>query len=199
MHVFDDMSFPCEVHGARHRVPGSSGIARCAGSLLSSGAARRVERQLSTISCEVDYARGGGSSGATVRDEGARSAITRRVEGTTCVASSGRVPAATKPAAHEAKSWQFAEAGARSHGMVCEPRSAGAEASFPEFAAFLPVPVMSMPLIPAMSTSTRAPAAPPEGARHVTPAPASTSWKERVKAMRGEKSRVRIMVRWSRA
>ena len=130
--------------------------------------------QLSPISCEVDYALGGGSSGATVRDGGVRSAITRRTDGATCTVSSVRVSAATKPAPHDAKSWQLVEAGVRSQGMLPDSCLSGAEPCLLAF-ALSAEPVMSIPLIPAISSPARALPAALEGARQVTPAPASTS------------------------
>ena len=76
--------------------------------------------------------------------------------------------------------------------MLPEPRSSGAEL----FLLALDVPaelVMSMPLIPAMSSPARELAWAPEGARQVTPAPARTSCRERAKETRTAKSRFRIM------
>ena len=133
-----------------------------------------LESELSTISCEVDYARGGGSSGATVRDGGVRISITRTADGATCSSSWMRVSTATKPAAHDAKSWQVVEAGARSQGMLPEPPFIGTEAFLLPFDLSGESGV-SMPLIPAISSPTRALVAAPDGARQVTPAPASTS------------------------
>jgi hypothetical protein len=65
------------------------------------------------MSCEVDYARGGGSSGAMVRDAGAVSASTRTAGGRVSGASSVRMSTTKKPAAHEAKSWQSFDEGER--------------------------------------------------------------------------------------
>lgn len=60
--------------------------------------------QSSTICCEVDYARGGGSSGALVRDESDGVSVRRGLVGRFCCRGPSLDSATTKPAAHEAKS-----------------------------------------------------------------------------------------------
>ena len=60
--------------------------------------------QLSTIRCEVDYARGGGSSGAMEREDSDASVVTCGLAGASRWMIASPAAATTKPAAHDAKS-----------------------------------------------------------------------------------------------
>jgi hypothetical protein len=76
----------------------------CASAALLRRDATEWREQLSTISCEVDYARGGGSSGAMVRENNDATLVTRGRAGRSGGALTTPARATTKPAAHDAKS-----------------------------------------------------------------------------------------------
>ena len=102
--MMNDMSSPNGVHGAVHRVLAVPDHAMHAPAALLRRDATDWREQLSTMSCEVDYARGGGSSGAMVRDVGAERTNAPAPDAGFRFARFIRASAPMKPAAHDANS-----------------------------------------------------------------------------------------------